>query len=65
MCAMNIRRCSAFRYKSIKPRRIRGVCKRIKYDSYMWNFGRLAKKFKYIFIERAAEEFKDDFEKGQ
>lgn len=23
-----------------------------------------SKKFKYIFIERAAEEFKDDFEKG-
>ena len=30
----------------------------------MWNFGRLAPKYKYIFIERAALEFRDDFEKG-
>ena len=40
------------------------VCKRIKYDSYIWNFNRLAKKYKYLFLERAAEEFKNDFEKG-
>lgn len=33
---------------------------RIKYDSYMWNYERLAPKFKYIFIERAASEFKND-----
>lgn len=40
------------------------VCKRLKYDSYIWNLERLAPKFKYIFLERAAAEFKDDFEKG-
>lgn len=33
---------------------------RIKYDSYMWNYERLAPKYKYIFIERAAAEFKED-----
>lgn len=44
--------------------RLECVNKRIKYDSYMWNFGRLAPKYKYIFIERAALEFRDDFEKG-
>ena len=44
--------------------RLECVCKRIKYDSYMWNFERLAPKYRYIFIERAAMEFKEDFEKG-
>ena len=44
--------------------RLEFVCKRIKYDTYMWNFERLAPKYKYIFIERAAMEFQDDFEKG-
>ena len=40
------------------------VCNRIKYDTYMWNLGRLSPKFKYIFLERAAQEFKECFEKG-
>lgn len=35
---------------------------RIKYDTYMWNYNRLADRFKYIFIERAASEFKMDME---
>lgn len=38
---------------------------RIKYDSYMWNYERLADKYKYIFIERAAAEFKNDMEQGK
>lgn len=37
---------------------------RIKYDSYMWNYERLADRYKYIFIERAAEEFRDDMKDG-
>lgn len=37
---------------------------RIKYDSYMWNYERLAEKYKYIFIERAASEFADDLKDG-
>ena len=65
VCDEYIRRCSAFLDTNPLNRgELECVCKRIKYDSYMWNFGRLAKKFKVYFIERAAEEFKDDFEKG-
>ena len=44
--------------------RLECVCKRLKYDSYKWNFERLALKYKYIFIERASLEFKDDFANG-
>lgn len=40
------------------------VKNRIKYDSYMWNYERLAQRYKYIFIERAAEEFKEDLKEG-
>lgn len=40
------------------------VKNRIKYDSYMWNYDRLAQKYKYIFIERAASEFADDLREG-
>lgn len=36
------------------------VKNRIKYDTYMWNYERLAPQYKYIFIERAASEFKQD-----
>ncbi len=38
---------------------------RIKYDSYMWNYERLASQYKYIFIERAAAEFKADMADGK
>lgn len=41
------------------------VKNRIKYDSYMWNYERLADKYKYIFIERASAEFKEDMENGK
>lgn len=37
---------------------------RIKYDSYMWNYERLATKYKFIFIERAACEFQEDLKEG-
>lgn len=40
------------------------VSKRIKYDTYMWNLDRLAKKYRYIFVERIAEEFEQDFASG-
>ena len=40
------------------------VLQRIKYDTYMWNFGRLGNKYKYIFLERASEEFKEAIKKG-
>lgn len=41
------------------------VKNRIKYDSYMWNYERLEDKYKYIFIERASAEFKEDMENGK
>lgn len=40
------------------------VKNRIKYDSYKWNYERLAQKYKYIFIERAAAEFQEDLKEG-
>ena len=43
---------------------LEGVCNRIKYDTYMWNLDRLSPRFKYIFLERAGQEFKECFEKG-
>lgn len=44
---------------------LENVCKRLKYDSYIWNLERLAPKFRYVFAERASQEFKDDFEQGK
>lgn len=40
------------------------VLQRIKYDTYMWNLDRLSKKYKFIFLERASEEFKEAIKKG-
>lgn len=40
------------------------VKNRIKYDSYMWNYNRLGLKYKYLFIEKASLELKEDMEKG-
>ncbi len=40
------------------------VKSRIKYDSYMWNYERVAQEYKYIFIERAGAEFKRDRDEG-
>lgn len=40
------------------------VANRIKYDAYMWNFDRLAPKFRYLFVERISGEFMDAFENG-
>lgn len=38
------------------------VKNRIKFDTYMWNYQRLMPKFKYLFLERAATEFREDME---
>lgn len=40
------------------------IMQRIKFDSYMWNYERLAQKFKYIFLEYASEEFKEGLLNG-
>lgn len=37
---------------------------RIKYDSYMWNYNRLAPRYKYLFLERVSYEFADDMKNG-
>ena len=44
--------------------KLENVKNRIKYDSYMWNYERLGQKYKYIFIERAANEFQEDLKEG-
>ena len=46
------------------PSELRLIKNRIKYDSYMWNYERLALKYKYLFIERASLELKEDMENG-
>lgn len=46
------------------PNELRLIKNRIKYDSYMWNYERLALKYKYLFIERASLELKEDMESG-
>ena len=40
------------------------IMQRIKFDSYMWNYNRLGQKYKYIFLERASEEFKEGLLNG-
>lgn len=44
--------------------RLEYVLQRIKYDTYMWNYGRLGQQYKYIFLERASEEFKEGLKNG-
>ena len=44
--------------------RLEYIMQRIKFDSYMWNYERLDKKYKYIFLERASEEFKEAIKDG-
>ncbi|MDD3252706.1 MAG: glycosyltransferase [Lachnospiraceae bacterium] len=40
------------------------VKNRIKYDSYIWNYERLASKYKYLFMERFSNEFAEDMKNG-
>ncbi len=44
--------------------RLESVLWRIKFDSYMWNFERVGTKYKFLFLERASEEFKEGMELG-
>lgn len=44
--------------------RLEYVLQRIKFDTYMWNYERLGKKYKYIFLERASEEYKEAIKNG-
>lgn len=47
-----------------KKGKLEYVKNRIKFDSYMWNYERLAPKYKYIFLERASMEFAEDMKNG-
>lgn len=47
-----------------KKGRLEGVKSRIKFDSYMWNYVRVSPKYKFIFLDRMSEEFKEDLAKG-
>lgn len=44
--------------------RLEGIKSRMKYDSYMWNYERLAPELGTKFLERASEEFAYDLEQG-
>lgn len=44
--------------------RLEYVLQRIKFDSYMWNYERLGKRYKYIFLERASEEYREGIKNG-
>lgn len=44
--------------------RLEYVLQRIKFDTYMWNYNRLGRKYKYIFLERASEEFREALKDG-
>ena len=44
--------------------RLEGIKSRMKYDSYMWNYERLAPELGTKFLERASQEFASDFEQG-
>lgn len=44
--------------------RLEYVMQRIKFDTYMWNYERLAQKYKYIFLERVSEEYKEGLHNG-
>lgn len=48
----------------VEKGRLEYVLQRIKYDSYMWNYERIDGKYKYIFLERAAAEFKEGLADG-
>ncbi len=44
--------------------KLQGVRSKIKYDSYIWNYGRLSEPLRKEFIQKASEEFADDMKKG-
>ena len=48
----------------VEKGRLEYVLHRIKFDTYMWNYERLGQQYKYIFLERAAQEFSDGLKNG-
>ena len=43
---------------------LRGICERMKFDSYMWNYDRLSKDLRLDFLKHASREFRKDDELG-
>lgn len=55
------------RYLADRPQlrtQMEGVKERMKFDTYMWNYDRLAPELQDEFLQRAAEEFKADLAAG-
>lgn len=50
---------------SADERRLLAILQRMKLDSYLWNYDRLAPELRPAFVERAAEEFRAAFKRGE
>lgn len=50
---------------SADERRLLAILQRMKLDSYLWNYDRLAPELRLAFVERAAEEFRAAFKRGE
>nr|WP_297705253.1 glycosyltransferase [uncultured Butyrivibrio sp.] len=46
------------------PARVINIMWRQKYETYTWNYMRLSGKYKFLFLQKYAEEFKEGIEKG-
>lgn len=50
---------------SADERRLLAILQRMKLDSYLWNYDRLAPELRPAFVKRAAEEFRAAFKRGE
>lgn len=50
---------------SADERRFLAILQRMKLDSYLWNYDRLAPELRPAFVERAAKEFRAAFKRGE
>lgn len=50
---------------SADERRLLAILQRMKLDSYLWNYDRLAPELRPAFVERAAKEFRAAFKRGE
>lgn len=50
---------------SADERRLLAILQRMKLDSYLWNYDRLAPALRPAFVERAAKEFRAAFKRGE
>ncbi len=55
------------RYLQERPKKrakLEGIKERMKFDTYMWNYDRLAEDLRAEFLVRAAREFQEDLDRG-